>query len=127
MGSGHDVQHAIEERGGWAVPYPLLCGQPEHDEPVVLREMAVEAEGRGHTSRVHHGERDRVAEAPILVEMTGQERSGAFLVGGRRADHGAASSKKPLARERAAELAQQQCVRLHLEVVRDEAGPSGMR
>jgi hypothetical protein len=86
--------------------------------------VSVETERTPNFSELEYGERDRVAQAPILVRMTRQNLSGPFLFTGKDPDHRETSSQKPLQRQSAAEFVQEEGVSFCFNIVGDEARPS---
>src|SRR5437867_4121568 len=79
-----------EVRGRWLSP------EPEHFEPPVLPEVMIKRERRPGPARFEDGERDGVAQAPVLVRVSGENGLGALfllLEGGRR--RGAGGSAPP--------------------------------
>jgi len=67
--------------------------------------MVVEGEGPSDATTVEHGERDRVAEGPILVGVSSEDFSGSLFFGGEYPDDWQTACQQPLTGNRPSELA----------------------
>src|SRR5262245_15459862 len=96
--------------------------QTQDLDATVLPEMAIERERPGYATCVEYGEGDRVAQRPVLVDVSRQDVLRLLLLGRQHGDDGQLAGEQPLTRDSASELAEQQRVGLGFDVVRDEAG-----
>lgn len=83
----------------------------------------IERERTRHAARVEHGERDGVAQRPVLVDVSRENVFGALLLGGQHGDDRKAAREQPLTRHGPPKFPEQERMRLGLDVVRDEARP----
>ena len=97
--------------------------QTEHLNAPVLSEVVIEGKSPRHVTSVEHGERDRVAQRPVLVGVPSQDLLGSLLLGGENRHDRQPARQEPLASDPSAELAQEERVGLRFDVVGDEARP----
>ena len=81
----------------------------------------VEGEGPRDAAGVEHGKRHRIAEGPILVDVSSQNLSGALLFRGESAQDRQAARQEPLASYQSSKLSHEECVGFRLDIVGDEA------
>jgi hypothetical protein len=102
---------------------PLLPLETEHLNAAVLAEMMIEGEGPGNAPRVKNGEGNSIAQRPIFISTPGQNFLGGLFFAWRRSHDRQAACKQPLTGNGASQLAQNERVRLRLDVVGNETGP----
>ena len=78
--------------------------QAEHLNPPVLPEMMVEGEGSRDVTGVQHGERDGIAQGPVLVGVSSQDVLGSLLFRGKGRHDRQAACQQPLTGHRPPEL-----------------------
>jgi len=98
---------------------PLI--QTQYLNPAVLSEMMVEGEGSRDATGVHHGERDGVAQRPVLGSVSSQDVPGFLLFRWMNRHDRQPACEQPLTGNRSSELPHEQCVRFGFDVVRDKA------
>ncbi len=84
--------------------------QTEHLNAPVLSEVVIEGKSPRHVTSVEHGERDRVAQRPVLVGVPSQDLFGSLLLGGENRHDRQPARQEPLASDPSAELAQEERV-----------------
>jgi hypothetical protein len=92
--------------------------QAEDSNPSILTEMMVDAEGSCDMTRVKDGERQRVAQRPVLVRVSSQDLLGFVLFRREYRHHRQSARQQPLTGNRPPELSDQQGVYFGLEVPR---------
>ena len=102
---------------GWESPL-----RSHHVNAPVLSEMVIEGEGLSDATGVEHGERDRVAQGPILIGVSSKDLSGVLFFAGEYSHDRQAAGQQPLTRNRPSELPYEECVRFRFDVIGDEAG-----
>lgn len=60
--------------------------------------MMIERERTPYAASVEHGERDGVAQRPVLIDVSREHLFGALLLGGKHRDDRKAASQQPLTR-----------------------------
>ena len=95
--------------------------RPSTRKRPVLTEVMIERERTRDVARVEHGERDRIAQRPVLVDMPRQDVLRALLFGGKDRDDGEVAGQQPLSGNDPSESPEQEGMRLRFDVVRDEA------
>jgi hypothetical protein len=86
--------------------------------------MSIETERGPNLSQLDYGERDRIAQAPILIRVTRENLSAPFLFTGKDPEDWETSPQKPLQCQGAAEFMQEQSVSFRFNIVGDEARAS---
>ena len=97
------------------------CLQSQHVNAAVLLEMAVERKGPSNATTFEHGERDRVAESPVLIDVASEDLSGFLFFGGEYPHDWQTARQQALTRNRPSELSYEECVRLRFDVIGHEA------
>ena len=100
---------------------PKLLFRAEHLNSPVLTEVMVEGEGPPDVAGLENGERNRVAQSPILVGVSSYQLSSALLFGGQRANDRQSARQQPLSSDHSPELPHEERVRFRFDVVGDEA------
>jgi len=100
-----------------------LRPQSEHLYAPVLSEMMIEGKRPSDATGVEHGERDRIAQSPILVSVSSKNLSRLLLFSGEYSDDRQTAGQQPLTGNRPSELSQEECVRFRFDVIGDETGP----
>jgi len=96
--------------------------ETEYLNASVLPEMLVEGKRRGDLTSIKNRERNRIAQAPVLVAVPSQNLLGALLVRRERPHDRQSAFEQPFARDRPAEFSQKERVCLRFDVIRDETG-----
>ena len=96
--------------------------RPQHVNTSVLSEMVIEGEGPSDVTGIEHGERDGVAEGPILVSVSSENLSAFLFFRGQHPHDRQSACQQPLTGDRPSELPYEECVRFRFDVVGDEAG-----
>lgn len=73
-------------------------GKPRNRTRPILLEVMIERERTRHAPRGEHGERDGVAQRPVLVDVSRENLFGALLLRGLHGDDGKAAREQPLTR-----------------------------
>jgi len=85
--------------------------------------MTVETESSADSPHIQNSKGNRVTKTPVFIGVPSDDLPAAILLFRKYADHRQTASEKPLPGEHSSQLPQQQRMRLHFDIVRDEARP----